>query len=270
VDTTPAAHQPPPLICIHDVAVERGGRLALEIDRLDLPPGATAVVGPNGSGKSTLLHLVAGLLRPATGAVIVAGHPPSPTRADVAYVLQTHQVSPHLPVTGREVVALGRAPARGPFRRLTPVDRAAVTEALAMVEMLPLQHRHLSELSGGQRQRVFIAQGLAQGAAILLLDEPVAGLDLASTHAIRAAIDAEREAGRSVLVATHDLAEAARFDTVVLLAGRVVAAGSPRDVLVADRLREAYAGRVLDLDRTGLALDDGAHHDHHDHHDHEH
>jgi ABC-type Mn2+/Zn2+ transport system ATPase subunit len=122
-----------------------------------------------------------------------------------------------------------------------------------------LANRHLAELSGGQRQRVFVAQGLAQEADVLLLDEPVAGLDLPSAERIREVVADERSAGRTVVIATHDLDEAARADHAVLLAGRVVAAGLPDDVLTADHLRAAYSGHLLDLGHGVVVLDDGAH-----------
>lgn len=248
---------------IRNLTVRRGAATALRIDALTLPAGVITLVGPNGSGKSTLLHTIAGLLDDG-GAVRIDGHSPAEARRDVAYVLQTQHVAAQLPVTAREVVSLGRTPAVGPLRRLRAVDREAITRALHRMELDDLADRHLTEMSGGQRQRVFIAQGLVQEAGILLLDEPVAGLDLASTDRIRAAIAEERAAGRTVIVATHDLEEAAESDVAVLLAGRVVACGAPADVLTPAHLREAYAGRVLDLGGHAVALDDGSHHDHHD------
>jgi ABC-type Mn2+/Zn2+ transport system ATPase subunit len=250
-------------ITIRNLTVQRGTATALRIDALDIPAGVTTLVGPNGSGKSTLLHAIAGLL-PVSGEVRVLGHDPAAARRSVAYVLQTQHVAAQLPVTAREVVSLGRTPSVGPIRRLRRVDREAVDRALERMELTALADRHLTEMSGGQRQRVFIAQGLVQDAEVLLLDEPVAGLDMVSSDRIRAAIESERAAGRTVIVATHDLDEAARADHVVLLAGRVVAAGTPAQVLTPAHLRIAYAGRVLDLDGTAIALDDGAHHDHHD------
>jgi ABC-type Mn2+/Zn2+ transport system ATPase subunit len=250
-------------ITIRNLTVQRGTTTALSIDALEIPAGITTLVGPNGSGKSTLLHAIAGLL-PTTGEIAVLGHTPADARRSVAYVLQTQHVAAQLPVTATEVVALGRAPSIGPLRRLRRSDRDTVDRALARMELGALAQRHLTEMSGGQRQRVFIAQGLAQDAEVLLLDEPLAGLDLASAEQIRVAVEAERDAGRTVIVATHDLDEAARADFVVLLAGRVVAAGLPGEVLTSANLRVAYAGRVLDLGGGAVVLDDGAHHDHHD------
>jgi ABC-type Mn2+/Zn2+ transport system ATPase subunit len=248
---------------IRNLIVRRGTTTALQVDALDIPVGVTALVGPNGSGKSTLLHAIAGLL-PDDGAIRIDGRSPAESRRSVAYVLQSQHVAAQLPVTAREVVSLGRTPTIGPVRRLRAADRAAVAAAVHRMELDVLADKHLTEMSGGQRQRVFIAQGLVQQAEVLLLDEPVAGLDLASTDRIRSAIREERDAGRTVIVATHDLDEASETDLVVLLAGRVVAAGPPSAVLTADNLREAYAGRVLDLDGHAVALDDGAHHEHHD------
>lgn len=254
---------------MNDVQVRRARTVVLHIGELTIRPGVTAVVGPNGSGKSTLLHAISGLL-PATGTIEVLGRAPRETRREVAYVLQAQHASQHLLVTSREVVALARAARRGAVGRLRRDDRAAVDEAMSRLEVTDLARRHLAEMSGGQRQRVFVAQGLAQQAQILLLDEPVAGLDLASTQGIRRVMGEERAAGRTIVVATHDLAEAAHADQVVLLDGRVIAAGPPDEVLVAANLRAAYGGRLLDLGEGRVVLDDGIHHQDHEHTHHDH
>jgi ABC-type Mn2+/Zn2+ transport system ATPase subunit len=247
------------------VQIARGDRTVLTIDDLELGPGYTAIVGPNGSGKSTLLDAIAGVLPTERGRIDVrTGRSGGPSRA-IAYVLQAQHASEHLLVSAAEVVALARAAARGPFRPLRAADRAAVRAAMERLEVADLARRRLAAMSGGQRQRVFVAQGLAQDAPILLLDEPVAGLDLPSTALIRAAVEEERWAGRVVVVATHDLAEARRADRVVLLNGEVVAAGRPAATLTVDNLRAAYGGRVLALGGEVLAVDDGIHHDDHEH-----
>lgn len=254
-------------IRIRDVRVIRGGSTALRIDALDIEPGVTALVGPNGSGKSTLLHAIAGLLPLATGTVDISG-----TRGDssnrVAYVLQTQPAAAHLLVTAREVVALGRSADRGPFARLHRTDHDLIDLAMERVSIRELGRRHLAELSGGQRQRVFVAQGLAQAAEVLLLDEPVAGLDMTSAQSIRRIIDAERDAGRTVVVATHDLREASSADHVVLLDKTVVVCGPPQNALTSANLRRAYGGRVLDLGDEVIAVDDGVHHGDPDHEHH--
>jgi ABC-type Mn2+/Zn2+ transport system ATPase subunit len=252
------------------VRVDRGATTVLTVDSLTIPRGVTALVGPNGSGKSTLLHLVAGLLEPTRGTVTVGGRRPDQVRRDTAYVLQTQHASEHLLITAHEVVSLARAATLGPFRRAGRRDREAVAVAMDRLDVGDLGRRHLAEMSGGQRQRVFVAQGLAQDAAVLLLDEPMAGLDMVSSQRIRAVIDDERAAGRFVLVATHDLDDARQADHVVLLNGRVVAQGPPDVALSAERLREAYGSRVLDLGDRTVAVDDGVHHDDVEHHHHDH
>jgi ABC-type Mn2+/Zn2+ transport system ATPase subunit len=242
----------------------------LTVDALDIPRGVTAVVGPNGSGKSTLLHAIAGLLPPGKGSVLVSGRSPERMRHDIAYVMQAQHASEHLLVTADEVVGLARAATLGPFRPMRRGDREAVTRATDRLEVTDLGRRHLAEMSGGQRQRVFVAQGLAQEADVLLLDEPLAGLDMVSARRIRAVIDDERVAGRFVLVATHELDDARRADFVVLLNGHVVAAGPPADALRPECLRAAYGTRVLDLGGQTVAVDDGVHHDDHEHLHHDH
>jgi ABC-type Mn2+/Zn2+ transport system ATPase subunit len=251
-----------PAIVISDVRVHRGGNEVLFVDELRIPAGVTALVGPNGSGKSTLLHAIAGVLPTKSGTISVAG--------DVAYVLQTQHASEHLLVTAGEVVALARAAERGPFGRLRALDRAAVATAMNRLDVADLSKRHLAEMSGGQRQRVFVAQGLAQEAGVLLLDEPVAGLDVVSIHQIRQIISEERDAGRAVVVATHDLDEAARADYVVLVNGSVISSGTPSEALTPEHLKAAYGGRVLELGDDLVAIDDGVHHDDHEHHHHDH
>lgn len=245
-----------------------GRHVALAEVDLTLPTGrVTALIGPNGSGKSTLLDAIGGLLAPAAGDLVVLGGPPGEHRRQVAYVLQSTEVGEHLPITVRETVRMGRYATRGAFGRLTAADRAAIDEAMARLGVADLADRQLGELSGGQRQRVLVAQGLAQRAELLLLDEPVTGLDIVSRQRILEVIQGERAEGRTVVVTTHDLDEAAAADHVVLVAGRVVAAGPPGEVLVPEVLRQAYGGRLLVVPGQGaVLLDDPHHHAHgHDH-----
>jgi ABC-type Mn2+/Zn2+ transport system ATPase subunit len=131
---------------------------------------------------------------------------------------------------------------------------------MAAVAISDLAARPLRDLSGGQRQRAFVAQGLAQEADVLLLDEPITGLDLVSRQHIIDAIGRERAAGRAVLVSTHDLGDAAAADHLLLLAGRVVASGPPADVLTERHLADAYGGHLLRVGEQTLILDDHPHH----------
>ena len=243
-----------------DLVLAYGTRPALAGATFELPVGASvALIGPNGSGKSTLLRALAGLTEPRSGSLSV---PARATRGAVALVLQTTAVDRTLPVTVREAVTMARYATRGPFGRLRPDDRRAVTGALARMDVADLAGRQLHELSGGQRQRVLVAQGLAQEADVLLLDEPVTGLDVVSRELILDAVTAERAAGRTVVVSTHDLDDARRADLVMLLANRVVAFGPPDAVLTDEPLSAAYGGRVLRVPEGVMVMDD-PHHDHH-------
>lgn len=258
----PATSPAGPLVVARGATLAHGTHVAMRDASFELVPGSVvAVIGPNGSGKSTLLHGIAGLMRPLRGTIEVGGRPARVGGREVAYVLQSTRVHEHLPITVREAVTMGRYAHRGPFRPLGRTDRAAVDAALERLAVADLSTRQLRELSGGQRQRVLVAQGLAQEAPVLLLDEPVTGLDLVSQRTILEVVSAERDAGRVVVMTTHDLGEAAHADVVLLLAGRIVADGPPGQVLTAEHLAAAYRQRVIRLDDNVLMLDDAPHHD---------
>jgi iron complex transport system ATP-binding protein len=241
-----------------DLELAYGATTVLAAATFEIPAASvTALIGPNGAGKSTVLHAIAGLLGPRSGRIDV---PAAARRGGVAYVLQATQVNQHLPITVREAVTMGRYATVGALRRLRADDRAAVQQALEALAITDLANRPLHELSGGQRQRAFVAQGLAQGADVLLLDEPITGLDLVSRQHILDAIAAERAAGRSIVVSTHDLGDAAAADHLLLLAGRVVASGPPADVLTDEHLADAYGGHLLRFGDRTLILDDHPHH----------
>jgi manganese transport system ATP-binding protein len=243
-----------------DVTLAYGVRVALASATFTLARGTlTAVIGPNGSGKSTLLNAIAGLLEPVTGQVEVLGAPPAQVRWRISYVLQSTKVNEMLPVTVQEVVAMGRYARLGPYRRFTPHDHQAVQRALERLDIALLADRRLDELSGGQRQRAFVAQGLAQESEVLLLDEPVTGLDLVSRDRILQAVTEERAEGATVVMTTHALDEANLADQVLLVAGHIVAAGAPNEVLTPAHLAEAYGYGVAGVQAERLVLDD-AHH----------
>ena len=239
-----------------------GDLVAISASDFSIPAGrTTAVIGPNGSGKSTLLAAIAGVHKPTRGTVTVLGTTPEKARPQVAFVPQSTKVNEALPVTVREVVAMGRYPSLGFLRRFTAADRQAVDAALSRLDLLPIASRHISELSGGQRQRVFVAQGLAQDRRLLLLDEPMTALDGTSAAIVDRVIRDERDEGRTVILTTHDLSEAERCDHVVLVGGRVVAQGPPPQVLTAEILSEVYRSQVLEVEGR-LLFDDPAHASH--------
>ncbi|WP_320783409.1 zinc ABC transporter ATP-binding protein AztA [Streptomyces sp. CRN 30] len=195
----------------------------------------TALVGPNGSGKSTLLGVVAGVIRPTSGQLRHhGGRPP-------AFVPQRGAVGDTLPLSVRQTVEMGRWGERGPWRRLTRQDRAAVDAALDRLGIGDLAPRQLGEVSGGQRQRALIAQGLAQESDLLLLDEPTTGLDPEARERIAGVLTDLVRDGVTVVQATHDLRAARAADTCLLLrGGRLVGQGPPQDVLTTEALAEVW------------------------------
>jgi manganese transport system ATP-binding protein len=245
-------------VAAHELVLGYGSHVALDRSTFTVPVRqVTAVIGPNGSGKSTLLNAIAGLLDPMAGRLDVRARSNGSRR--IAYVLQTTKVNESLPVSVREVVTMGRYAAAGGYRRLTGEDRAAVDAVMERTGITGIANWALSELSGGQRQRVFVAQGLAQDHDLLLLDEPLTGIDLPTAQAIDHVIHDERGRGCTVILTTHDLSEARVADNVLLLGGRVVASGPPDEVLTAEHLAAAYGSSLLHIDEGRVFLDDHAH-----------
>ena len=257
--------QPPPgpetwAVIGTDLEVVIDGNMAIAGSSFRLPTGAvTAVIGPNGSGKSTLLNLLAGLLRPTTGMLEVLGGTVDDVKQLIAYVLQATNVNDTLPISVREVVTMGRYASLGLLRKLNADDRVAVRRALEALDISDIARRSLHELSGGQRQRVFVAQGLAQDHRLLLLDEPLMGLDLVSTAAIERVIVDERNEGRTVVLTTHDVSQALAADWAILMAGRVVAFGPPLEALSPENLALAYGIKVVQTADGRFVVDDPAH-----------
>lgn len=256
-----------PAITFECVHLAHGSTTVLDDVELALPAGhVTALIGPNGSGKSTLLSAMAGLLPPAAGIVQVLGGAPLERRGRIAYVLQQTRSDDLLPITVGEVVTMGRYARRGMFGRLRSSDHQAVLRALARMDIVDLADRQLRRLSGGQRQRALVAQGLVQEAEVLLLDEPVTGLDLVSQQLIIRAVTAERDAGRTVVLSTHDLKEADRADHVVLLTrGRVVSSDIPAQALAPRHLRAAYGRQLVQIGEEESMVDEDVHHLGHEH-----
>jgi ABC-type Mn2+/Zn2+ transport system ATPase subunit len=250
-------------VVLRDVDAGYGETLALEHVTLDVPRGSlVAVVGPNGAGKSTLLKLIAGLLKPWRGEVLVLGDAPGAHARQVAYVPQAEMVDWAFPVTVDQVVMMGRYPLLGPLRRPGSDDAAATDNALERVGMQHLRHRQIGALSGGQRRRVFLARAIATSAQVFLLDEPVTAIDPATQDDIMDLLGAEAAAGRTVIATTHDLACAAEcFERVIAINRTIVADGPSSIALDAAVLARAYGGHLLRLDGGRVLVDDAHHHD---------
>jgi len=236
------------------IGVDYGSVRALDGVEFAIPAGSSvALLGPNGSGKSTLLEVIAGLIRPDRGSVQIG-----PGR--VALVPQGLEIEPAFPVTVEDVVRMGRFGELGALRRFAGRDHELVEEAIAALDVAHIRGRRFGTLSGGERQRALLAQAVATDARLLLLDEPLTGVDAPTAEAIGgllARLAAER---RTILVATHDLQSARReYSHVLCLNGSVIAFGPPEQTCTEEVLSRTFEGRTV---RVGDMLIDVAHHHH--------
>ncbi|PBC52157.1 ABC transporter [Rhodococcus sp. ACS1] len=238
-----------PAVEVEDVTVHYGDVLALDRVSLALRPGRVCgLVGMNGSGKSTLFKTIMGTVKPDTGAVRITGAAPAAARKAgvLGYVPQSEDVDWTFPLSVRDVVMTGRYGRMGPTRRPGKADREAVDHALERVELTDLADRQIGQLSGGQKKRTFVARGIAQGATILLLDEPFAGVDKRSEATITALLRELADAGAAILVSTHDLhALPDLADEAILLLRTVLMHGDPAVVLQPENLAAAFGLDVM-------------------------
>ena len=204
-----------------------------------------AIVGPNGAGKSTLLRVLAGLLQPGQGSILLEGRdvrrlPRRELATKLAYLPQDQSI--HWAISVLDVAMLGRLPHRRVGRPLSDADHQAVASALQTMDVLQFSDRPVTELSGGERARVLIARALAQEPLILLADEPAAGLDAVHQLELFAHLRRLADAGRSVVVVLHDLSLAARFSDrlVIMKAGRIHVEGPGTQVLSPQVLEDVY------------------------------
>jgi ABC-type Mn2+/Zn2+ transport system ATPase subunit len=224
------------------------GRDVLDEVSCSVRPGEfVGVIGPNGSGKSTLLKVIAGLLPVQCGTVLVFGRPPSPeVRHLIGYVPQSESVNWSFPVTVLDVVLMGTYSRLGFFRRPSAAERAAAEAAINQVGMEEYANAQIGQLSGGQQQRVFVARTLVARAKLMLLDEPIAGVDATTQHAIFTLLEHLKDAGTTIVATTHDLSCVAEwFDRVLALNHRVVAYGKPHEVLTNETLSATFGSHVL-------------------------
>lgn len=235
-----------PAIEVKNLTVSYGPRPALLDVTLTIQQGLlVGIIGPNGSGKSTLIKAILGFVPRDFGSIKILGQALDTAKGLVAYVPQRGAVDWDFPITVEQVVLMGRHGHIPWWRNPGAEDYRVVEESLELVRMTEFGDRQIGQLSGGQQQRVFMARALAQGAQLLLLDEPFAGVDAATEKALLEVLDRARRAGRTLVVVHHDLASAAEyFDRLVLLKQRLYAYGPPQVVLREDLLSEVYEGEL--------------------------
>ncbi len=243
------------LLRVEDVTAGYGGAPVLRDVTFEIVAGErVGVLGPNGGGKSTLFRVLLGELTKSAGKI-------SGTRR-FGYVPQTERSRLDYPVTALDVALMGTLTSG---RWWLPVGRRDRQHALAALERVGLGERAdtmFGELSGGQRQRVLAARALVQDAEVLLLDEPFSGVDVTSADLLTSLLDELAAEGRGLLIATHDLEQAAGWDRVLCLNGRGIAFGVPEDVLTLDVLEQTYGGAIVTLPGKAAAILPPHHHDH--------
>lgn len=218
-----------------------------------------ALVGVNGSGKSTLFKAIMGFVEPVAGEVRICGMAVKEAlkRGTVAYVPQSEEVDWDFPVLVEDVVLMGRYGHMGFLRIASREDRRMVDLALQRVGLTDYRKRQIGELSGGQRKRVFLARALAQDARIILLDEPFTGIDVKTEAAIIALLRELKDAGRTMLVSTHNLGSVPDFcDEVVLVRNALIAAGPTATTFTQANLELAFGGVLRHFRLEGSALHD--------------
>ena len=258
----------PPALSLRDVSVTYTERIALSHVTLDVAAGEfVGIVGPNGAGKSTLLNAILGIAPHVLGDICIHGECLADMRRRIAYMPQRETVDWTFPVTVEGVVMMGRQMHIGWFRRPGRRDHEAVRRALEQVQMLDERHTPIGALSGGQQQRVFLARALAQDGDLLLLDEPMTGVDAPTQEAILALLQNFQRRGKTILMTTHDLGVARMFcSRMMFLHHTLIAYGTPAETFMTEVLQRTYGGHVLRMraeDRTEealMVLKDDSHH----------
>ena len=231
---------------LQNVNVRYGNNIALSNASLKIPYHSfTGVIGMNGAGKSTLFKAIMGLVTPTTGSITICGDDPKTAQkhGHVAYVPQSEQVDWDFPVSVYEVVMMGRIGTQNIFKSASTVDHEAVNKALERVNMVNFKDRQIGELSGGQKKRVFVARALAQGADILLLDEPFAGLDATTERSLIELMINLKDHGKTIILATHDLLSLPdTCDHVALVKSTIIGFGPIKEVFTRELVEKTFDG----------------------------
>jgi ABC-type Mn2+/Zn2+ transport system ATPase subunit len=243
---------------VQDASIGYGDKIVLRDLTFTVPHGArVAVVGPNGAGKSTLFKALVGLLPLRSGRIFVHGLPLGNHKDCVAYVPQREEVDWRFPVTVADVVMMGRYDHQGWIRGASHEDKAVVSRSLAQMGIAHLAGSSISDLSGGEQQRVFLARALAQEPHILLMDEPFTGVDVPTQESTLGLLDDLRAEDVTAMIATHDLGIAMeKFDQMLLLNHRLVAFGSPAEVMKQENIVQAFGSRLTVLPDGSMIIDE--------------
>lgn len=240
------AIEPSGSLSIQDLAVSYGAMVALAGVNAVIHPGdIVGIIGPNGSGKSTLLKSVAGIIPPRHGRITLDGKRLRQKNAHIAYVPQSDDVNWDFPLSAHDVVMMGRFRSVGWLRRPGRSDHAQVDDALERVGLAGLGGRHISQFSGGQQQRIFLARAIVQQPEIVLLDEPMTGIDVRNRSVLHGMIQEFSANGAIVLMATHDLDEVRHQTTSVLcLNRRMIAYGPTGTTYTPATLKATFGGQI--------------------------
>lgn len=235
-----------PIVDVHNLTVSYNNKPVLWNIDLTLPKGSlVGIIGPNGAGKSTLIKTMMDIVPSSSGSVKLFGEKLAKVRQKVAYVPQRESVDWDFPASVYDIVMMGRYGKMGLFNRPRKADEEVVMDSLRKVALLPLKDRQISQLSGGQQQRVFLARALAQEADLYFMDEPFAGVDIATETAIIEILREMRDAGKTVVVVHHDLQSAAEyFNWIVLINMRLIGSGPTDKLLTTELLQKTYGGKL--------------------------
>ena len=246
-----------PIIEAHNLTVLYGRKPAIWNVDFKLPEGQViGIMGPNGSGKSTLLKSIMGVVTPTTGYTKVYDQELNQVRHKVSYVPQRQEIDWDFPASVWDIVSMGRFHVRGLFKRLTSEDNDIIQESLGKVNMLGFAKRQISQLSGGQQQRVFLARAIAQQGELFLMDEPFAGVDIATEEMIVDLLKEMKDQGKTLVIVHHDLHTAqSYFDHLVLMNTRLVACGKTSDVFKDQILTDTYGGKLTTISKISQELE---------------
>jgi ABC-type Mn2+/Zn2+ transport system ATPase subunit len=256
IDTRKWQNPELPVLEVNGLRVSYGAQPVLEDVAFALPAGQlVGIIGPNGAGKTTLLKAILGLVPIAAGAISADGVAIRQRGGYVAYVPQRDAINWRFPASVADVVLMGRYGRLGWLKRPGAADRAIVWHCLEQVGMAALATRPIAALSGGQQQRVFLARALAQEPEVLLLDEPISGVDAPTQEAILTILSGLAARGKTLMITTHDLhCNMQHFDALLALNRRVVALGPVAQVLTPEVLTRTYGAQVVLADGTSVAL----------------